>query len=64
VRKHDAICVLAAVLEAVMTLDLTARKLTDPNLEGQQLTARRGLRELERIRMVRFSERTATIVRS
>ena len=55
---------LAAVLEAVMTLDLTARKLTDPNLEGQQLTARRGLRELERIRMVRFSERTATIVRS
>ena len=56
VRGHVAICVLAAVLEAVMTLDLKARKLTDPDLEGQHLSARRGLRELERIRMVRFSD--------
>ena len=56
VRGHVAICVLAAVLEAVMTLDLKARKLTDPDLEGQHLTARRALRELERVRMVRFTD--------
>ena len=56
VRGHVATCVLAAVLEAVMTLDLKARKLTDPDLEGQHLSARRALRELERIRMVRFSD--------
>jgi len=59
VRGHVAICVLAAVLEAVMSIDLKARKLTDPDLEGQHLTARRGLRELERIRMVRFSDTEA-----
>jgi transposase len=56
VRGHVAICVLAAVIEAVMTLDLVGAKLTDPDLEGQHLTARRALRELERIRMVRFSD--------
>jgi transposase len=54
VRGHVAICVLAAVIEAVMALDLARAKITDPDLEGQQLTARRALRELERIRMIRF----------
>ena len=44
VRGHVAICVLAAVLEAVMSIDLRARKLTDPDLEGQHLSARRALR--------------------
>ncbi len=56
VRGHVAICVLAAVIEAVMALDLAGAEITDPDLEGQQLTARRALRELERIRMVRFSD--------
>ena len=56
VRGHVAICVLAAVIEAVMALDLVGAKLTDPDLEGQHLTARRCLRELERIRMVRFTD--------
>jgi transposase len=54
VRGHVAICVLAAVIEAVMAIDLAASKLTDPDLGGQQLSARRALRELERIRMIRF----------
>jgi transposase len=54
VRGHVAICVLAAVIEAVMALDLAEAKITDPDLEGQQLSARRALRELERIRMIRF----------
>ena len=54
VRGHVAICVLAAVIEAVMALDLAASKLTDPDLGEQFVTARRALRELERIRMIRF----------
>ena len=51
---HVAICVLAAVIEAVMALDLGAAKLTDPDLGDQVLSARRALRDLERIRMIRF----------
>ena len=47
---------LAAVIEAVMALDLVGAKLTDPDLEGQHLSARRALRELKRVRMVRFSD--------
>jgi transposase len=54
VRGHVAICMFAAVIEAVMALDLVGAKITGPDLEGQQLSARRALRELERIRMIRF----------
>jgi len=54
VRGHVAICVLAAVIEAVMALDLAQAKITDPDLGEQILSARRALRELERIRMIRF----------
>jgi transposase len=54
VRGHVAICVLAAMIEAVMAIDLAGAKITDPDLEAQQLSARRALRELERIRMIRF----------
>jgi len=46
VRGHVAICVLAAVIEAVMAIDLAAAKLTDPDLGDQVLSARRALREL------------------
>ena len=56
VRGHVAICVLAAVIEAVMAIDLAAAKLTDPDLGDQVLSARRALRELERVRMIRFSD--------
>jgi hypothetical protein len=54
VRGHVAICVLAAVIEAVMALDLGVAKITDPDLGDQLLSARRALRELERVRMIRF----------
>lgn len=54
VRGHVAICVLAAVIEAVMTLDLAAADVRDPDLKDQQLSARRALRELERIRQIAF----------
>jgi hypothetical protein len=37
-------------------LDLVAHKLSHPDLEGQHLTARRALRELERVRMVCFTD--------
>lgn len=56
VRGHVAICVLAAVLEAVISIDLARGNLTDPDLAGQHLSARRALRELERVRMIRFSD--------
>jgi len=39
VRGHVAICVLAAVIEAVMALDLVGAKISDPDLEGQRLIA-------------------------
>jgi hypothetical protein len=54
VRGSVAIRVLAAVIEAVMALDLAQARITSPDLEGQQPTARRVLRELERIHMIRF----------
>jgi transposase len=54
VRGHVAICVLTAVIEAVMAIDLGGAKLTDPDLGDQVLSARRALRELERIRLIRF----------
>jgi hypothetical protein len=41
-------------IEAVMALDLARAKISDPDLDGQALSARRALRELERIRMIRF----------
>ncbi len=43
---------LAATIEAVMTKDLAQASVMDPDLEGQVLTARRALAELNRIRRV------------
>jgi len=51
-----AICVLAAVIESVMGLDLSAAKIADPDLDAQVLSPRRALRELERVRMIRFTD--------
>jgi hypothetical protein len=64
VRGHIALCVLAAVLEAVMAKDLTAAKVMDPDLEHQVLSPRRALAELDRIRLVTLeaAERTITLV--
>lgn len=59
VRGHIAVCVLAAVIEAVMARDLRQAKITDPNLEDQALSARRALRELERVRMIQFTDAEA-----
>ena len=52
VRGHIALCVLAAVIEAVMAKDLAAAGVMDPDLTDQVITPRRALAELDRIRQV------------
>ena len=52
VHGHIAVCVYAAVIEALITHALTAADLRDPDLADQHLTASRALRELGRIRAV------------
>jgi transposase len=52
VRGHIVLCVLAAVIEAVMARDLETHRVMDPDLPEQHLTPRRALRELGRIRAV------------
>lgn len=52
VRAHIAICVYAALIEALMSADLAAADVRDPDLDNQHLTAVRALRELGRVRQV------------
>ena len=52
VRGHVAVCVYAAVIEALMAADLLAAGVRDPDLDDQHLSAARALRELGRIRAV------------
>ena len=54
VRGHIAMCVYAAVIEALIGRALTDAGLADPDLPNQLLTAPRALRELARIRHVRL----------
>ena len=51
VRGHIAICVLAAVIEAVIANQLGAADIGDPDLPEQTITPRRALAELNRIRV-------------
>jgi transposase len=51
VRGHIAICVLAAVIEAVIANQLAAADISDPDLDDQTITPRRALAELNRIRI-------------
>jgi hypothetical protein len=61
VRGHVALCVLAAVLEAVISAALRDANIADPDLAGQHLTAARALRELQRIRRVTLTAGDRTI---
>lgn len=54
VRGHIALCVTAAVIEALMGQDLARAKVMDPDVDDQILSPRRALRELERIRAVQL----------
>jgi hypothetical protein len=51
VKGHIAICVLAAVIEAVIGNQLAAADIRDPDLPDQTVSARRALAELNRIRV-------------
>jgi transposase len=51
VKGHIAICVLAAVIEAVIGNRLAAAGVRDPDLADQTISARRALAELNRIRV-------------
>jgi transposase len=64
VAGHVGVCVLAATLEALMTRDLAAADVRDPQLKNQHLSARRALRELDRVRLVRLDagEREVEVV--
>ena len=61
VRGHIAICVLAAVLEALIGNRLADADVRDPDLDGQHLTADRAFQELDRIRQVTFTAGDTTI---
>ena len=50
VRAHVAVCVLGAVIEALIEADLARADVRDPDLADQVLSPRRALRELGRIR--------------
>jgi transposase len=50
VRGHIAICVYAAVIEALITIALRAHDMRDPDLPDQHLSCARALRDLGRIR--------------
>jgi len=52
VRGHVAVCVYAAVIEALMAADLRAADVADPDIDDQHLSPTRALRELARIRAV------------
>lgn len=51
VKGHIAICVLAAVIEAVIANQLAAADIRDPDLTDQTISPRRALAELNRIRV-------------
>jgi hypothetical protein len=50
VRGHIALWVIAATIEALMTEDLAAARVMDPNVVDQVLTPRRALAQLAEIR--------------
>ncbi len=61
VRGHVALCVLAAVIEAIISRDLANAGIEDPDKQGQHLSAARALRELQRIRRVTLTAGNRTI---
>ena len=64
IRGHIAVCVLAALVEKLISADLATNEITDPQIAAQTITARRALRELAKIRRVTLStgERAITTV--
>ena len=61
VHGHIAVCVYAAVLEALIERALTDADVRDPDLDDQHLSSARALRELHRIRRVTLTAGGHTI---
>lgn len=61
VRGHIAVCVYAAVIEALIDHALRDADVRDPDLPDQHLSAARALRELHRIRRVTLTAGDHTI---
>jgi transposase len=61
VRGHIGICVLASVIEALITQDLRHGDIQDPDLDHQTISSARALRELDRIRAVTLTTDEHTI---
>jgi transposase len=61
VRGHIAMCVYAAVIEALIEQALRSADVRDPDLPDQHLTAARALRELHRVRTVTLTAGDHTI---
>jgi Transposase DDE domain len=61
VRGHIAVCVYAAVIEALIERALAAGDVRDPDLPDQHLSAARALRQLHRIRDVTLAAGDHTI---
>jgi len=61
VAGHVAVCVYAAVIETLIGKALTAARVADPDIDDQDLTAQRALRELNRIRSVTLTTTGRTI---
>jgi transposase len=55
VRAHVAVCVYAAVIEALIGRALAEAAITDPDLDHQTLSAELAMRELDRIRRVELT---------
>ena len=64
VRGHIGICVIASVIEALISRNLAQAGVADPDVADQTLSAARALQELDRIRQVTLSaaDRTVTLV--
>ena len=60
-RGHIAVCVYAAVIEALIERALRDANVRDPDLPDQHLSAARALRELHRIRDVTLTAGDHTI---
>jgi transposase len=55
VKGHIAVCVYAAVVETLIAKALAAAGIADPDINDQDLSAQRALRELSRIRQVQIT---------
>jgi transposase len=64
VHAHIAICVYAALIEALINQDLHTAHVADPDLAGQTISPRRALHELGRVHHITLDLAGQTITRT